>query len=330
MRSGRLRATGASPVIAVAALVLAACAGPVPRAEPEAVPAVAPPAMSVAQSGEVLSEIGSVLAAGDAALNATGLEARLTGPALAVRAWEYARAATVGKPLTVLPMAAQVVVVPNTATWPRTQLVVTEQPDTLGAPRILVLQQASAREPYRLWGWARLGQGVQMPATADPVLGSVVVPLDSTDLLVPPGEVLARYADVLANGDLSAFAPSFAPDFFRPGIEAERAKYQASVNGVGSVTETYAPMPDPPVALATADGGAIVVGSLGTTTTLAVAQGSLNLDPTDAALTGRASVTSNIVYTWADVLAFYVPPAGSAAPVRLLAGEHARTTVTGS
>ena len=60
---------------------------------------------------------------------------------------------------------------PQTDAWPRTQLVVTKQPDDLQAPRILVMQQAAPREQYRLWGWGRMGAGVQMPATAAPETG---------------------------------------------------------------------------------------------------------------------------------------------------------------
>jgi hypothetical protein len=330
MRARAARTVAVTAVVA-AALMLGACASPPPEPQPEAAPAVAPPAVTVAQSQSVLGQLGEVLAAGDASFDATGLPARLSGPALAARTLEYARAvSTAGAKLpTALPTDAQVLVVPDTTTWPRTQLVVTEQPENLEAPRILVLRQESAREPYRLWGWARLGPGVQMPATADPTGGSAVLPSDSTDLLVPPAEVLAQYADVLANGDASAFAATYPLDFFRQTIEAARTNMQAAVAPVGTVAETYVPRPEEIVALGTADGGALVVGGLDTTTTLAIADPGIDLDPTTAALAGRPRVTNHLVSTWVDVLVFYVPPAGAATPVQLLAGEHARTTVAG-
>lgn len=313
-------------------LAMGACATPPPEPQPESVPAVAPPALTVDQSTSVLQDVGAVLAAGDATFDATGLPARLTGPALDVRKLEYARATSTGgaRLPTALPTVAQVIVVPDTTDWPRTQLVVTEQPETLEAPRILVLRQESPREPYRLWGWARLGPGVQMPATAEPEIGSPTVAPDSTALLVPPQSVLPQYADVLANGDASAYAAMHPQDFFRQTIEAARANMQAAVAPVGTVAETYVPKADPPVALATADGGAIVVGAIDTTTTLAIAEPGIDLDPTTAALAGKPRVTSSLVSTWADVLVFYVPPAGSTTTqVQLLAGEHARTSVAG-
>ncbi|MGN8246698.1 hypothetical protein ACTHAM_000363 [Cellulomonas soli] len=316
-----------------AALVasLAACAAPLPQPAPDAVPPVPPAAVTLEQSRSVLDQLSQVLSAADTALDPAALSSRVAGPALAIRTAEYVRSTATGgqKGPTALPTGEQALIVPQTDQWPRTQLVVTEQPDDLQAPRILVMRQESPRDQYHLWGWARLGQGVQMPMTADPGTGSPVLAADATGLLLTPNDVLTQYADVLTSGDGSAAAPQFAPDFFRTGIETARQTYTAAVESVGTVAETYTPQLDSVVALSTVDGGAIVVGQLTTVTTLTVSQGSLTLDPTDAALSGKPSVTANLTYTWADVLVFYVPPAGAAAQVQLLAGEHARVSVSG-
>lgn len=329
-RSARRRTSAAVALTTV--LALAGCANPVPEPTPDAAPAVPPPAITVAQSTRVLDQIGEVLAAGDAALDASGLPARLSGPALAIRSAEYLRAtATAGARLPVtIPTVAQTTVVPDTDTWPRTQMVVTEQPADLQAPLLLVLEQSGPREPYRLWGWARLGQGVQMPATAEPTTGSEPVAADDATLLLTPTDALAQYADVLTNGDASAFAATFPVDFFRTALQGARDQTVASLQAVATVAETVAPVPDQVTALRTADGGAIVVGQLSTVTTATLSQGSITLnDPFDAALAGRPSVASNLVRTWTDVVALYVPPAGGAQQVQVLAAEHARTSVTG-
>lgn len=314
-------------------LSLAACASPLPQPEPEPVPAVAPAATTVVQSQDVLTSLGAVLASADAALDAAQLPPRVEGPALAVRTAEYVRAtATAGaKPPTALPTDAQALIVPQTDVWPRTQLVVTKQPDDLQAPRILVLQQNAPRDPYKLWGWGRMGAGVQMPATAAPETGSPVLAPDATGLVVTPTEALQQYADVLANGDASAYAATFAPDTFRSSIEAARAATAAGVQAAGTATETYTPEAAPTVALGTVDGGAIVVGQLTTvsTVTLTVAGGTIPIsDPFYAALTGKQSGGSNFVRTFTDVLVMYVPPADSGAQVLLLAAEHAVTSAT--
>lgn len=314
-------------------LGLAACANPLPQPQPEPVPAVAPAATTVTQSQDVLTDLGAVLATADAALDAAQLPPRVEGPALAVRSAEYVRAtATAGaKPPTALPTDAQALIVPQTDVWPRTQLVVTKQPDDLQAPRILVMQQTAPREPYRLWGWGRMGAAVQMPPTAAPETGSPVLAPDATGLVVTPTEALQQYADVLANGDASTFAATFEPDTFRSSIEAARAATVAGVQAAGTATETYTPAAAPIVSLGTVDGGAIVVGQLTTvsTVTLTVAGGTIPIsDPFYAALTGKTSAGSNFVRTFTDVLVMYVPPAGTGAPVKLLAAEHAVTSAT--
>ncbi|GCE77201.1 hypothetical protein [Cellulomonas biazotea] len=319
----------------VGLVLLAGCAAPLPEPSPEPAPAVAPAATTVGQSTDVLTDVGAVLAAADAVLDPAALAPRVTGPALATRTAEYRRAsATANAKLpTVLPTAEQALVVPQTTAWPRTQLVVTEQPDDLQAPRILVLQQAAPREQYKLWGWARMGQGIQMPATASPETGSAVLAPDVTGLVATPVDAMLQYADVLANGDASAFAASFAPDAFRAGIEAARAATAAGVEAAGTATETYTPAPAPVVALATVDGGAIVVGEMTTvsTVTLTVSGGTIPItDPFYAALAGTDSAGTAFARTFTDVLVMYVPPADSGAPIQVLAAEHAVTAASAS
>jgi hypothetical protein len=335
-RHHRLRWVSA---LAAASVLLAGCAPPLPRPTPPAQPAVPPPALTVDQSGRVLGAIGTSLASADKALSATGLAARLSGPALTSRTAEYAvAAATSGaKGLTALQLDAQTLVVPSTQDWPRTQFVITKQPDDLTSPRLLVLQQASPRARYTLWGWARLLPGVRMPPTAAPTVGSAPLPADAPGLVATPADVVTRYADVLRNGDGSSFAAGFAaPDSYRAGITSARAPLtQVAGQAAGTFTETYAPVPNQTFALSTADGGALVVAAMTTSSALTFSGASLPLSPELAAASGGALAAGaelraslNVIY--ADVLAFYVPPAGAKVPVTVLGAEHIRTSVTGS
>lgn len=326
------RRRGSLALALAAVIALAGCANPVPEPQPEAVPAQAPPVLDATQSTSILDQVGEVLAAGDSALDPSGLSARLSGPALAIRGAEYTRAqATNGERApVVIPTTAQTTITPDTTTWPRTQMVVTEQPADLQAPLLLVLIQESPRDDYHLWAWARLGEGVQMPATAEPDTGSPLIAADDDSLLVTPQDVVNQYADVLTNGNASPYAATFGTNFFRTAIEAARAQTVQSLQAVATVTETVSPEAGAVTALGTVDGGAIVVGQLSTVTTAALSQGSITLnDPLDAALAGKDSVSQNLVRTWTDVVAFYVPPAGSDTGVQVLAAEHARTAVTG-
>ncbi|MBD7919591.1 hypothetical protein H9657_15070 [Cellulomonas sp. Sa3CUA2] len=311
-------------------LALGACSTTLPTPEPEPVPAVAPPAVSVAQAQRVLDSVAEVVAAGDAAGDAGTLASRLEGPALAIRTAEYVRNnANAGtRPPTVLPFDEQALLVPETDTWPRTQLVVTEQPADLQAPRVLVLRQATPRDPYKLWGWARLLPSVETPATAAPEEGSPTLPPDAEGLLMTPQDAVAQYTDVLANGDGSSYAGSFAADSFRSAIETERAAVVTQLGDAATLTQTYAPVSEPVVTLATVDGGAIVVSEIATTSTVTLpeAGGSITVEPFYSALAGGATTAgTSLTRTFSGVVVMYVPPADSGAQVQVLAGEQSVT-----
>ena len=340
MKTTRLRlAQRAAAVVAVASLALVGCAPALPVPVPAPVLAVPPPALTLTQSQRVLAAIGAKLTAADAATSAAGLESRLSGPALASRTAEYSVATTTAgaKVPTALQLDAQTVVIPTTQTWPRVEFVVTEQPDDLTSPRLLVLEQVSPRAEYTLWGWARLLPGIKMPATATPTTGSSPLPVDATGLVATPTDVVARYADVLLNGDGSAFAAQFAaPDSYRQSIAAGRAPLSAlAASASGTFTETYAPVPDQTFALSTADGGALVVAAMTTSSALTFSGASLPLPPELAAVSGGAlavgaQLRSSLNVAYSDVIAFYVPPAAASTPIQVLGAEHIRTSVTGS
>ncbi|WP_199423707.1 hypothetical protein [Actinotalea solisilvae] len=325
-RPNRVRAA----VLAATALVLAACSTPLPEPQPDAVPAALPPAVTTEQVEDVMADLSTVLAEADAATEATLLDPRVTGPAREIRAVEYLLARA-GDPaaLTPVPAAAQTVVAPTTDTWPRTVMVVTEPPADLQPPLLLTLVQDAPREQYRLWSWARLFPGVEMPATAQPEVGSAPLAVDADTLAVPPAEVVTRYVDLLTNGTASPYLGTFSDDPLRAGIAGTRTAFAGVVGANGTLTETYAPLDSGPYAIATADGGAIVVGGFRTVTTISLSDSTLTLGDQTAALLGTSTVASNLVIGWLSVVAFAVPPEGSTEPVRVLGGEHSRIQVQG-
>lgn len=313
-------------------LLLAGCATPLPTPTPDPVPAVPPPTLSNDQVRAVLDEVASVLDSGDAALDAEILSARLTGPALTIRGAEY----TVNKALEddieliTVPTSDRTVVVPTTDTWPRSMFVVTEQPEDLQSPRLLVLTQDAPREPYRLWAWSRLLPDRQVPRTFVPEVGSVPVELDAEGLVTSPGEVAELYADVLDKGADSAHAKLFGDDVFRERIELVRTQYEKIAKQAGGkFTELYEPAVEDAVAVSTADGGAIVVVPMTTTTKLTTDDRELSLGKAEAALLGKKKVEKNATFTWSSVLTFVIPPEGDTAQITVLAAEHVRTAVTG-
>jgi len=331
----RRRLTSAA-IVGIVGLLLASCAAALPLAHPDPAPAVPPPALDANQVSAVLTGLGAVLKVADATNDPAPLAARLSGPALASRTAEYLVSAKLADPSvrTELPVGSQTVITPDTNTWPRAVVVVTKQPQNLQSPRVLTLVQDDPRSPYRLWGWARLLPDTKMPPTAAQTAGSTPLPPDAPGLVLTPEEVVAQYADVLAKGDVSSFAPSFAPDVFHKQIETTLAATKTGLTqGLGtaaSVTETYQPGPGELYSFSTLDGGALVIAGMTTTTSLTLSGGKIEFQNDVAALLGTTTVSSSAVFVWSDVLVFSVPPKGSSELIQVLAAEHVRTAITGS
>ncbi len=325
----RARRTAAAALALTA--VLAGCSTPLPTAQPEPVPAQAPVVVGSAQVSRILGAVTGALADADAAASAEALPPRITGPAAEIRAAQYVQAAAgATDALTEIPATPQTVIAPATRSWPRTLMVVTTAPEDLRAPLLLTLVQDSPREPYTLWSWARLFPGTQMPATAQPEIGSMPVDADSDALSVPPVGVLAQYVDLLSAGAESQYAAAFGDDPLRERIAQQREGWTAAVGDRGSVTETYEVLDGGPWSLGTADGGAIVVGALRTVTTITLVDSTLTIGDQTASLLGATTVSSSLAITWDSTVAFAVPPAGSSDPITVLGAEHAPVTVTGS
>jgi len=325
----------ASALSAGLVALLAACSSSLPEPTPPPAPAVAPAALTPGQTSRVLDDLGAVLTEADTKLDAKLLDPRVEQPALDMREAEYVRAdATDGdREPTALPTTSQATIVPRTESWPRTQLVVTDQPADLQAQRILVLRQDGPRSQYKLWGWSRLLPSTQMPPTAKPEIGSPVVAPDSDALVVSPQDALAQYADVLTKDTKSEYDDAFAKNASRDEINDLRERNEKAVKGSGTYDETYTADDEPVVSLGTLDGGAIVVGRLTSLakTTLTLDGATLPIsDPFYRALTGKKSAKKSVVRTSTDILVLYVPPAGSDAPMSVLAFESVITDAKAS
>lgn len=320
-----------SAAIVVAAALLAGCSQPLPEPQPDALPAATPPALSVQQAEGILDDVHASLAAADAQLSAEALAPRVAGPAASFRTAEYKLAAAAGntEALTTVPPGAQTLILPTSQTWPRTMMVVTEPPADLTAPLLLTLVQDGPRDPYYLWSWVRLFPGVETPALAQPEVGSAPVEANAADLAVAPADVMAQYVDVVTNREQSQYAGVFTDDPLRSGIWQTRDAFIGVVGANGTLAETYTPHPAGVRALATADGGALVVGTMVSTTSITLVDSTLKIGDQTAVLLGSDTIKASMSITWLSVVAFVVPPAGSDAQIQVLGGEHARTQVSG-
>jgi hypothetical protein len=326
------RARLAAVAAAAGMVLLAGCAAPVPTPQPEETPATPPPVLDETQQDDVLAAVGTTLEEAGAATDPELLEGRVTGPALAIRTsqLDVAKARGNADLVTELPTDVQQVVIPTTQTWPRTSYGVSVQPESLQPPRLSVYEQDGARDQYELWGWVRLFPSTTLPSFAAPTIGSEAVAPDDDSLLVTPTDAVAQYADVLNVGSSSSFAASFPDDSFRAQL-AERAKVwnDALAPAAGKYTLTFTPDPDQPVrSVRTADGGALVVGTMTSAESMTAEDGAQVPPDTESvkALFGSAGTTNVLKVGYRDVVAIYVPPADSEEQMQVLGTEHVATS----
>ncbi|MBZ2199514.1 hypothetical protein [Occultella gossypii] len=327
----RLQALAAATALGA---VLASCAIPIPEVDADPAPTDPVPVMDESRLERVLTSLEETIAAADEAGDATLLESRVAGAALRVRTAEYALAtatASSDAPYVVQPLTglADVEIISNTESWPHTIMVVTEIPDGANVPLLLTLEQTTPRDPYLLTNWIRLFPAITMPATSIGSIGSPQVPLDAEGLVLPPGQVVAAYADVLTNS-ASQYAPTFAEDNLRTALAAELTGLSTAVEEAGTVANTVSASADPILTLATDDGGAIVIGSMAMAQvfTKTVEDATLEVGGRLEILAGGdGEIDETLTATYEQMVAFYVPPAAEGAQITVLGGEHVLTAV---
>jgi hypothetical protein len=297
--------------------------------------------VSETQERKILDAVATSVAQHDKVATADGLRARMTGPALSMREAELHLAEATGeeKWRTDLSTRTQLVVLPSDQGWPRTSYAVQAQPDKTDAPALMVFEQASAREQYKLWGYVSLVPGVSLPPFAQPELGSAAVaPDDDTSLVRSPQEALAGYAEVLSKDGSAKAAGAFDDDRLRQNLRALATSQTdvadwAETQGKYSYTAQVEPS-EGVRAVRTADGGALVLGALTGTQTIEVGQEGAKIR-TDAlpsaqqVLFGDQAETNRLRTRYRDFVALYVPSAGSAHKITLVGFRHMPIDVSG-
>lgn len=310
-RIRRVRAALAG--VGLSAALLVGCSAQLPQPEPEAVAETPPPALDEDRLARILAEVQATVVEADKTRDPELLKPRVGGPALNMRAAEYKLAdATDGKSAPdALTTAPQVAAVAATEGFPRPVIVISQVPEGANLPLLLALEQSGAQDQYKLWGWVTLFPGIETPAMSHPDAGSAVVPPDADYLVAPPADVIPRYVDTLNKGD-SEYADQFADDPYKKTRAETTAELDKAIEAAGEAKVSAEPGDDGPLSLATADGGAIVVGELRSNLTLrkTVPGSELRAGGTLGALLGSNTEVVGTVTGASDVLmAFYVPPA---------------------
>ena len=228
-------------------------------------------------------------------------------------------------PKTDTPDAITQTIIPTDSGWPRSVFTITTTTQDQQSKRLLVFDQESARQNYKLWGVARLFQGVQMPKFTVPQIGAQMGTDNDDNLKMTPKEAVKRYADVLQNGDKSQYAGDFDNDYLRQELATlSQTVQQGMERNKGTQTQTFEPVDGQMRIMRAADGGDLVVAQINSVWTRAAGEGRESQPASDSekALFGDAKATSTMRVTYVNVVALYIPSAKANAKITAVGAER--------
>jgi len=285
------------------------------------------PAVTELQFSRILTKVSETIQAGDDELSVNTLGVRVMEPILQARRAAYIvrRVDAESGVLTPIPSSPVRLVLPQQTTgWPRSVFgIIQDEQDEQSPSLAVVLRQESPRENYRLSYAVVLAPQVKLPDLPSASVGSAKLSRDSKLTLISPAETLQRYADVINVGQDSEFAGSFALATDRlfglvgPSAQALR---QESFGDSVEVTWNSVPTDAEIVAFATADGGALVLGTLQETETVRPIQSgaTVNASVSVRALTSLSQSSRGFDVLSTIQILWYVPPVGSEDGIQVL------------
>jgi hypothetical protein len=342
-RSNWGRMVAMAPVFLISGLVLSGCspdswpdfitgagsATPIPSATP-AVADDTPPAVSVPQLQVIVARISAVAARADADKDLELAKTRFDGPALDLRAANYAirKVDDTQAALAAIPSSSATVILPQQQRadkWPRVVFTVVQNPtDKKVSPVGLMLEQQTPRSNYKVEYAVALEAGVVLPKLAAKEVGAPRLDPNVKLLELEPSKIALAYGDILEKGPTSESAKYFdlSNDKLtgliglevRKGLQAKVAANNGKMEFANSVG------PYDTIALGSNDSGAIVAVSLNESVTVTPvdAGGQVNTEGQVKSLSGVTGSTKGTVAVYGDQLLLYVPSTNSKQKIFLL------------
>ncbi len=336
-RRGRRRNFAATAVILVGTLVLSGCSllgstGGGGSATPTATSTV-PGAAGLQQAAvtgpqlkhivaTIIQTVGDADAKGDAKLAAT----RLDGPALQLRAANYAIHAADSSIAIVPPIPnwdVEIALPQQSDRWPRAVFtVIGNRADKKAAPIGMMLVQKSPRENYKVEYLMTLELSV--PDVAPATLGAARLLNDNKLGILAPSELAAAYGDILIKGDASKNNALFSAtgDKLRIAVGHDyKQKTASQLPSTAAIAFSNGPGKGDTIAFGTNDSGQIVAVDLDDVETVTPTEvgAAINPFPAAQALSGKSQSVKGIIATYGLQLLFYVPPvSGTGKKIELL------------
>ena len=285
------------------------------------------PAVTPAQFDRIMERISNQVTLADQSLDAELLAQRVTQPTLDHRASQYILRnwdEELGQ-LVPIPAAPVRLLAPQqTETWPRIVVAVIQEGPELNAPTLaVVLRQETPRENYYLNYATLLAPEVVLPPMAPAEIGSPRLGRDSKLVALSPEETVSIYGDVLRRGTQSRGWLDFdtlTDDLYALVGPDGRSLRAESLGSDLELETTILPTDHPILALATANNGALVFGTLEEIETVRPVEDGATINATSSvrALTSLPSSTEGFEARYEMQIVWYVPAVGSEERARVV------------
>jgi hypothetical protein len=294
-----------------------------------------PPVVNVTQVRKILRELQEVVAAADQSGDSSLLADRVAGPALLFRQAHYLLMTKSPEiqPLPPISGSAISITLPaSTNSWPRSFMIVTEGDGSGELPQMLVMQQASPRESYKLWYNIPLLPGSEVPEVAAPEVGSIPVATDSLFLKISPNQLPTAFGDVIDNGEFSQFYNLFdlTEDEYYNQISISQ-KEQIEKLRRAEITFTHELGDENVISLSTSDSGALVAVMMTDNYLIRPNRenAAVTVSGNEKLLLGAEGSAKGVRTQYAGMLLFYVPAATDQGKITLLGATQSLLSIRG-
>lgn len=212
------------------------------------------------QLERILNDLAKVVETADQEQDAELLESRVSGDALRARELAYRNHELADADLPA-PIGSEVLsaAVTSSTEFPRQALVITDHPDN-EVPQILVLEQSSPRENYRLVQTSMMAPGTEFPALSAEQGGINPVAPDAETDGVTPTDAVAGMAEYFTDSE-AEIGQQMAESVYVESLH----EYYAELSEAADDTEVNFPEPELSeediTALQLPDGSTVVAGS---------------------------------------------------------------------
>jgi hypothetical protein len=311
-------------------------ASPSPSESPsETITETISPVVNISQVRKILRELQQAVAEADQSGDSSLLESRVAGPALIFRQAHYllmTKSPDLAPPPPISGSAISITLPAASKVWPRSFMIVTEGDGAGELPQMLVMQQASPRESYKLWYNIPLLPGSEIPEVAAPEVGATPVSADSLFLKISPNQLPTVFGEVIDDGAQSEFYNLFdlAEDEYYQQISSSQ-KDQIEKLKRAKISFSHKLGNPNVISLTTSDSGALVAVMM-TDIYLIRPTGqnaAVTVSGDEQLLLGAEGSAKGVRTQYGGMLLFYVPAATSDAKVTLLGATQSLLSIRG-